>query len=304
MRNLGLCLVNPAPHIQPSFVKTAAKKCEDIGLHSLWIIDRIAYDNLEPLTVLATAAAVTERIRIGTSVLLVGLRHPVLLAKTVATLDFLSAGRMTLGVGFGSRETDFTPMEIPFEGRGSRAEEAVQLIKRLWSEEGVTHHGRFFQVENLTIGPRPIQTPHPPIWMGGSADVALKRAARLADGYICGSSAIPNFSAVWDKICGFASAAGRNPQEIEKAALTFLAIDENKSKAIDACADYLKRYYGKVRMDIEKNFLVGPPEACAERIASIFQKGLDTLVLGMAIPDPKQLDLLGEKVLPLVKTSV
>ncbi len=138
--------------------------------------------------------------------------------------------------------------------------------------------------------------------MGGRADVALRRAARLADGYVCGSSAIPNFHAVWDKIYGFASAAGRNPQEIEKAALTFFAIDENKSRAVDACAAYLNRYYGKVRMDIEKNFLVGPPEACAERIASIFQKGLDTLVLGMAMPDLKQLDLLGEKVLPLVKT--
>ncbi len=140
-----------------------AKKCEEIGLHSFWVIDRIVYDNLEPLSVLASVAAVTEKIRIGTSILLAGLRHPALLAKTVATLDFLSNGRMTLGIGFGSRQNDFTAVGVPFAGRGSRAEETVRLIKRLWTEDGVNHQGRFFRVENLTIGPRPIQSPHPPL---------------------------------------------------------------------------------------------------------------------------------------------
>ena len=301
MGKIGLCFVNPAPQIQPEYVTTIAKKCEAMGLHSFWVIDRIAYDNLEPLTVLAAAAAVTEKIRIGTSVLLAGLRHPALLAKTVATLDFLSRGRVTLGIGFGSRENDFTAVEVPFKGRGSRAEETLGLVKRLWTEEAVTHRGKFFQVENLTIGPRPIQSPHPPIWMGGSADVALKRAARLADGYICGSSAIPEFPSLWEKISGFAISAGRDPAKIEKAGLTFMAIDENKSKAVEACSAYLQRYYGKVRMDVEKNLLVGAPEACAERIKSFFSKGLDTLIIGTARADLRQLDLLGEKVLPLLK---
>jgi len=298
---IGICFVNPAPQIQPGYVTTAAKRCEEMGLHSFWVIDRIVYDNLEPLTVLAAAAAVTEKIRIGTSVLLAGLRHPTLLAKTVGTLDFLSGGRVTLGIGFGSRENDFTAVGIPFEGRGSRAEEALKLIKRLWTEEKVTHRGRFFQVQDLTIGPRPVQSPYPPIWMGGSADPALKRAARLADGYVCGSTAIQDFPSVWEKISGFAAAAGRDPKAIEKTALTFMAIDDNGSRAAEACAAYLNRYYGRVRVDIEKHFLVGPPEACADRIKTFFQKGLDTLIIGAAKADLKQLDLLGEKVLPLLK---
>lgn len=300
MSKIGLCLVNPAPQIQPDYVTSVAKKAEEVGVDSFWVIDRIAYDNLEPLTLLAVAAAVTQKTRIGTSVLLAGLRHPTLLAKTVATLDFLSRGRITLGIGFGSRENDFTAVGIPFEGRGSRAEEAIKLMKRLWSEEGVTHKGRFFQVENLTIGPRPVQIPHPPIWMGGGAEVVLKRAARLADGYICGSSAIHEFPSVWEKISGFAQAAGRNPREIERAGLTFMAIDENRAKAVEACAAYLQRYYGKVRMDVEKHLLVGPPEACAERIRSFFSKGLDTLIIGTVRAGLKQLDLFGEKVLPLL----
>jgi alkanesulfonate monooxygenase SsuD/methylene tetrahydromethanopterin reductase-like flavin-dependent oxidoreductase (luciferase family) len=171
MGKIGICFVNPAPQVQPEYVTAVAKKCEEIGVHSMWIIDRIAYDNLEPLSVLTAAAAVTQRIRLGTSVLLAAVRHPTLLAKTVATLDFISGGRVTLGIGFGSRENDFTAVEIPFERRGSRAVEGIHLMKRLWTEEKVSHKGIFYQVENLTIGPKPIQSPHPPIWTGGSANV-------------------------------------------------------------------------------------------------------------------------------------
>jgi len=303
MGKIGLCFVNPAPQIRPDYVTTVAKRCEEIGLHSFWAIDRVVYDNLEPLTLLAAAAAVTKKIIIGTSVLLAGIRHPALLAKTVATLDFLSGGRVTLGIGFGSRENDFSAVGLPFEGRGSRAEEGLELMKRLWTEEKVTHKGRFFQVQNLTIGPRPLQSPHLPIWTGGGAEIALKRAGRLADGYICGSSAIQSFPSIWEKISGYAVAAGRDPKNIAKAALTFMAIDDNKQKAVDACAAYLNRYYGNVRVDVEKTLPVGSPQACAERIASFFSKGLDTLIVGMTTPDLKQLDLLSEKVLPQLKAS-
>ncbi|MFQ5851810.1 MAG: LLM class flavin-dependent oxidoreductase [Candidatus Binatia bacterium] len=301
MGNIGLCFVNPSPQIKSDHVTTLAKKCEQIGLHSFWVIDRIAYDNLEPLSVLATAAAVTHRIRIGTSVLLAALRHPVLLAKTVSTLDFLSSGRLTLGIGFGSRENDFDSVGVPFKGRGSRAEEAIALMKRLWTEERITHCGRFYQVESTVFGPRPVQSPHPPIWMGGGAEIVLRRVARLADGYICGSSAIQDFPSLWEKISAFAQEAGRNAQQIEKAGLTFMAIDDKKERAVEACAAYLDRYYGKVRMDVERHLLVGPAEFCAERIRSFFQKGLTTLIIGQVTPEPRQLDLFGEKVFPLVK---
>jgi alkanesulfonate monooxygenase len=301
MGKIGLCFVNPSPQVKSDYVTELAKRCEQIGLDSFWVIDRIAYDNLEPLSVIATAGAVTQRIRIGTSVLLAALRHPVLLAKTISTLDFLSAGRVTLGIGFGSRENDFTSVELPFKGRGRRAEEAIELMKRLWTEEKVIHQGKFYQVKSTVFGPRPIQSPHPPIWMGGSAEVVLRRAARLANGYICGSSAIQEFPSLWERISRFAEEAGRDPREIEKAALNFICLDENKTRAVEACNAYLTRYYGKVRMDVEKHMLVGPPEMCAERINSIFQKGLDTLIIGLVTPGLEQLDLLGEKVLPLLK---
>ena len=138
MGNLGICFVNPSPADRAGLRHGHGAKCDQAGLHSFWTIDRIAYDNLEALTVLAAAAAATERIRLGTSVLLSALRHPALLAKTVATLDFLSNGRMTLGIGFGSRESDFSSVEVPWEHRGTRAAESLALMngsgpRRRWS---------------------------------------------------------------------------------------------------------------------------------------------------------------------------
>ena len=271
------------------------------GLLLEWTIDRIAYDNLEPLTVLAAAAGATQKIRLGTSVLLGNLRHASHVAKIVSTLDFISNGRVTLGLGFGSRENDYRAVEIPFEHRGSRAVEQVQLMKRLWTEDNVTFKGKFYNVENLSVGPKPIQKPHPPIWTGGSAEVALKRAGSWADGFICGSSAIPEFPSTWEKIASYAKAAGRDPKKISKAGLTFMAIDEDQSKAVKTVEDYVMRYYGRLRADVANTSLVGAPAAIAERIGAFLSRGLDTLIIGVADPDPRQLDLFGENVLPKVR---
>jgi len=271
------------------------------GLLLEWTIDRIAYDNLEPLTVLAAAAGATQKIRLGTSVLLGNLRHASHVAKIVSTLDFISNGRVTLGLGFGSRENDYRAVEIPFEHRGSRAVEQVQLMKRLWTEDNVTFKGKFYNVENLSVGPKPIQKPHPPIWTGGSAEVALKRAGSWADGFICGSSAIPEFPSTWEKIASYAKAAGRDPNKISKAGLTFMAIDEDQSKAVKTVEDYVMRYYGRLRADVANTSLVGAPAAIADRIGAFLSRGLDTLIIGVADPDPRQLDLFGENVLPKIR---
>ena len=300
MAHIGLAWVNPAPLTKPENVVNFATSCEAMGCHSMWTIDRVAYDNLEPLTVLAAAAGATQKIRLGTSVLLGNLRHASHVAKIVSTLDFISNGRVTLGLGFGSRESDYKAVEIPFEHRGSRAVEQVQLMKRLWTEDSVTFKGKFYNVENLSLGPKPIQKPHPPIWTGGSAEVALKRAGTWADGFICGSSAIPDFPSTWEKIAGYARANGRDPNKISKAGLTFMAIHDDQNKAVKAVEDYVMRYYGRLRADVANTSLVGSPATVTERIGAFLARGLDTLIIGVADPHPRQLDLFGEKVLPQI----
>ena len=179
--------------------------------------------------------------------------------------------------------------------------ECIQLMKRLWTEENVTHKGRFFNVQNLTLGPRPIQKPIP-IFTGGSAEISLKRAGTWANGFICGSSAIPEFPTTWEKIAQYARAAGRNPNEIEKAGLTFMVINDDNAKAVKTLEAYVMRYYGRLRGDVASTSLVGSAAAVADRIEAFLSTGLDTLIIGLADPDPKQLDLFGEKVLPNLKS--
>jgi probable F420-dependent oxidoreductase len=302
MSRIGFSFVNPAPQIDSLYVANFARRCEEVDAHSFWVLDRIVYDNLEPLTVLAAAAAVTTKIRLGTSVLLAPTRQPAILAKTAATLDFLSGGRLILGIGVGSREPDFAAVHVPFEHRGSRAAETIQLMRKLWTGTPVSHEGKFFRLNNVTVGPKPLQSPHPPIWMGGGGtEPALKRIARLADGFICGSSAIPNFASIWSKIENFAQGIGRNSADIERAGLTFMALDDNRTRAVEACGAYLERYYGSVRVDIEKTYLVGSPESCAEKINAFLQCGLSTLIIGLVVPELKQFDLFAQRTLPLIQ---
>lgn len=193
MADLGLSFISPAPQVSANFFLQLARRTEEIGLHSLWLNDRLVYDNFEPLAALAAAAGATSRLRLGTSVLLLPYRRPVLLAKTLATIDFISQGRLTLGVGVGNRASDYDALGVPFDRRGARGLESIQLIRRLWQEDNVTFAGKFFQLREVSLGPKPFNKRSIPIWMGGNADALLKRTGRFADGYICSTSAMANF---------------------------------------------------------------------------------------------------------------
>jgi probable F420-dependent oxidoreductase len=299
--NLGLSFISPAPQVEAEFFLQLARKTEEVGLDSLWINDRLVYDNFEPLAALAAAAGATVKINLGTSVLLLPYRRPVLLAKTLATIDLISGGRLTLGVGVGNREADYNALGVAFERRGARGLESIEVMRRLWQEDNVTFIGKFFHVREVSLGPKPFNHRQIPIWMGGNVDAVLKRIGRYADGFICSTSALPNFSALWQKIVKHAESAGRDPGRIERAGLNFLAIDDDVDHAIAVCASFFERDYGKVPATIGTQMIVGPPQLCAERIAKAFEQGIHTLILGLIIPDLKQVDLLATKILPLLK---
>lgn len=247
------------------------------------------------------SSAVTQKINPGTSILLAALRHPALLAKTTASVDFLSGGRLILGIGVGGSASEFESVELPFKGRGARTAEQIKIMKGLWQGTTLNHEGRYFHLTNLNVGPRTIQNLPPPVWMGGSADVALKRVGRMADGYICGTGSLKRVDLVWEKICAYAAEAGRNHNGIEKAGISYIAIDEKKSRAVAACEAYLKRYYGKVTIDLEDHTVFGSAGECVDKIGSLFRKGLGTLILRVVKPELSQLDLLGAKVLPQLR---
>jgi probable F420-dependent oxidoreductase len=167
------------------------ERAEAAGFDSVWLGEHHNNPILHPtpLLRLAAIASRTRRIRLGTGVLLLPLYHPLAVAEEAAMVDVISGGRLILGVGAGYAPEEFAAFDVPLKERGSRMDEAVPLIERLWSEESVTHEGRHYRVTKATVAPRPVQRPRPPIWFAGWVEPAIRRAARLGDAWLGGPSA-------------------------------------------------------------------------------------------------------------------
>ncbi|HEU5268546.1 MAG TPA: TIGR03619 family F420-dependent LLM class oxidoreductase [Jatrophihabitans sp.] len=175
-----------------------ARRAEELGYHSLWTFQRLLHPAdgdwgasyravQDPLISLAYVAAVTERIRLGVAVLNAPFYPPILLAKQLTTLDHVSAGRLDAGLGLGWAAEEFTATGVPEQRRGARLDEFVRCLKEIWAEDPVRFSGEFYRVPDALVDPKPVQRPHPPVLLGGGAERALRRAGRLADGWISAS---------------------------------------------------------------------------------------------------------------------
>ncbi|GAA3022083.1 TIGR03619 family F420-dependent LLM class oxidoreductase [Streptosporangium longisporum] len=205
----------------PANMARVARRAEELGYHELWTFQRLLYPRghgmgpvyrsvHDPVVTLAYLAGLTERVRLGVAVLNIPFASPALLAKQLASLQAVSGGRLDAGLGLGWLPEEFAASGASFERRGRRAEEFVPLLRRLWTEETVEHRGEFYELPPVHQDPRP--SPVPPILLGGSADVALRRAGRLADGWI--SSSREDLDGINEKIYIVKEAAreaGRDP---------------------------------------------------------------------------------------------
>ncbi len=175
---------------QPEALLGFIDDCERWDIDSIWVSDRIAAPRatLDPMVFLAYMASRLRRMKFGTSALVLPTRQPVVLAKQLATLDFLSKGRLLLVVGIGGDDSrDFQATGTRKQERGKRGDEAIALMKKLWNEENVNFAGQFYSAHDLTLFPRPCRKGGPPLWVGGRSRAALKRAGRLADGWLASS---------------------------------------------------------------------------------------------------------------------
>jgi alkanesulfonate monooxygenase SsuD/methylene tetrahydromethanopterin reductase-like flavin-dependent oxidoreductase (luciferase family) len=209
-----------------------ARDAEDAGFSTLGTIDRIVYPNYEPLIALSAAAAVTERIRLATTILIAPLRlNAALLAKQAASLDALSGGRLTLGLAVGGREDDFEASDASFGDRGARFEEQLEEMKRIWAGEERGFAG--------AIGPPAVTDGGPTLIIGGHADVALRRAARFGDGWILGGGAPDRFSSLAESLDRAWADEGRDGRP-RKMAIAYFSLGPDAAESADR---YLNHYY-------------------------------------------------------------
>ena len=193
---IGFGVPVTGPWATPANMLVIARRAEELGYDSLWTFQRLLYpvghamgpvyrSVQDPIVTLAFLAGATSRIRLGTAVLNMPFFSPVLLAKQLATLQDVCGGRLDVGLGLGWLPEEFAASGVPMEGRGRRAVEYLQVLRRLWSEEIISHKGEFYEVPPAHQDPKP--RPAPPVLLGGTAEVALQRAGQLADGWISSS---------------------------------------------------------------------------------------------------------------------
>jgi probable F420-dependent oxidoreductase len=271
----------------PESLRGLAEKIEAAGYDSIWTGDHVQFHNptLESLTTLAHLAAVTRRVRLGTAVYLLALRHPTIAAKTAATLDVLSGGRFVFGVGVGGEfPKEFEASGVPHSERGRRVDEAIEVCRLLWTKSPASFEGRFVRFAGVTLEPKPVQSGGPPIWIGGRSDHALRRAARLGDGWISYVVTPERFRRSMERIRAFAAEAGRRLEPgsgFEPAHMAFTVVDDDWSRAHAIAARYLTRQYNQPFDELARKYCVlGPPERCADTLRGFVEAGARTLVIG------------------------
>jgi probable F420-dependent oxidoreductase len=259
------------------------------GYDSLWVGDHIAFTQsvFDPLLQLAQAAVVSRRLQLGTAVYLLPLRHPTPVAKQVSTLDHLTEGRFVFGVGVGGEfPREFEACGVPVAERGARLSESLTVLRQLWSGAPVSHAGRFFRFEGVTMQPPPRQPGGPPIWCGGRSDAALRRIARLADGWMSYVVTPDMFRQGLERIGTAAGAAGRSfDRGFGTAHLLFTRVDDTYEKALDVATVALSRRYAMdFRKAAQRYCALGPATQVVERIRRFHEAGARHVILDFVGP--------------------
>lgn len=281
--------------------------------------------------VCSAIAACTSRMRIGTAVTLLPLHHPVKVAEDTAVLDVISNGRFILGLGLGSRREEFEAFGVPLEERVPRFREGVKLVRKLLSEENVSHQGRFFKVSNISVTPRPVQKPSPPIWIGADSNPAVRRAAKLGDAWI--ANTLTPFTILKDYVKSYREELkrqGRDFDKLERPLRREAYVAKDSDTAWNEAKPGILRLFGEdyyrwgalideggrrvtperytfqeYLMELRKRFIIGGPDEVIEKIENYRREFNPTLILlrinSPGLPHEKAMEairLLATKVMP------
>lgn len=301
---LGVAIPQTFPdgRVDPRGLRDFLQRAEALGFHSAWVVEHMfgTIPALAPVELLTYAAAVTERLRLGAAVLLTALRTPVHTAKSLATLDQLSGGRLIVGVGLGGNPKIYPAFGLTASRRAARFAEGLRLMKRLWTEPAVTADGEFYRLENASLQPRPLQTPHPPLWFGGHHPLALRRAVELGDGFIgAGSASTAAFAEQMKVLRELLAERGRDSSAFPIGKRVYLAIDRDRARAGKRLAEWFGAFYGRPAV-AEEVSVWGDVDTCVEGLRAVAAAGAGFLMLNPVFDEAEQLERIAADLAPRV----
>ncbi len=285
---------------------TYAQRAEELGFESLWVWDHIllgvkpAFPIIESLSLLTAIAARTERIKLGTGVLVLSLRNPVVAAKVLASLDQISKGRLILGAAGGWYSREFSAVGVPFKERGKIFERNLGLILRLWTEDEVTVETDSLNLRKAVLLPKPYQSPHPPVLVGGYVDRVLRRVARMGDGWITYFYTPEGFTKSWDKVQAYAKEYGRDPSVLTATNQLAVYVGNSKAEVESPMREWLSTEWdtSKGSDSTIEHAICGTPAECAAQLRAHIRTGVHRLVLVPYRYQPEQVELIAGEVIP------
>lgn len=294
------------------------QKSERLGFDCLWVIDHLCvgwpiYSTtwLDPIVTLSALTPVTQTIGLGTSIIVMPLRPPPIVAKEIASLDILSNGRVRFGVGNGWWTKEFEACGVPLQERGARTEEGIEIIQKLWTEDGeVSYDGRFYKFKDVSVVPKPLQKPRPPIWMAGGSAIGkaqdvyqvkaspvLKRIARFADTWL--SRAYTDLHLLrndWKMIQGYLKEFGRSASDIKFGHITWMCLTESKSDS--AIQELFSNCLSIPFSEVKKEAVMGTRREIIDQLERLGEIGIEYNVLWPTHDDDDLLNFLSKDVIP------
>jgi probable F420-dependent oxidoreductase len=278
-------------------VREFVQKAETLGYDSLWVQESIIGNVpvLEPLTLLSYVAALTTRLRLGTSVMVFVLRNPVQLAKSLSSLDQICHGRLNVGLGIGGHVNEAI-FGLQTEHRIRRFVEGLQVMKTLWTEEDAAFSGKYWNFDHVAMLPKPAQQPHPPIWFGARQAPALQRAVQHGNGWMgAGSSSTADFIEQYGQLQRFLDEAQRDAFAISKR--VYIAIDTNRNRAEQRLREWFGVRYRNADM-APRVSIWGSQEECLNKLGELVQAGAQHLMLNPVFDEMTHLQQLAEEIVP------
>jgi probable F420-dependent oxidoreductase len=275
-------------------------RADTLGFHSVWVVEQIlgTIPSLEPVTLLTWAAALTQRLRLGSAVLLTALRSPLHLAKSLATLDQLSAGRLIVGVGLGGSAKIYPAFGLDPERRAVRFAEGIRVMKQLWTQPRVSFAGEFWRLDDAAMEPKPLQKPHPPVWFGAHHPNALRRTVELGDGFMgAGSIGTEAFADEVKRLRGLLADAGRAPDRLPVGKRVYIAIDRDRDRARRRLEEWFGAFYGRPELATQVAVWGDVPE-CLEALGRVTAAGARLLLLNPVFDEAEQLERIAAEIAP------